>query len=244
VACLSRVRGRLARTVLRRGGRSNASPLSGELVGPFHEGGREWHRKGEPVEVNAYDFPYLADGKAVPYGVYDLADNSAWVSVGVTNDTAQFAVATIARWWGEMGREKYPDARRLMITADCGGSNGNTVWLWKRELARFAAETGLEIAVCHLPPATSKWNKIEHRLFAYISVNWRGRPLTTYETVVSVIASTTTTTGLVVRYALDPADYPTGIKLTKKEQAEIPFERGNFHGEWNYKFTSRKPDIE
>ncbi len=215
-----------------------------ELVGPFHQGGREWRRKGEPVEVNAYDFPYLADGKAIPYGVYDLADNSAWVSVGVTSDTAQFAVATIARWWDEMGREKYPDARRLMITADCGGSNGNTVWLWKRELARLAARTGLEITVCHFPPATSKWNKIEHRLFSYISVNWRGRPLTTYETVVSLIASTATTTGLVVRCALDPADYPTGIKLSKKEQEEIPFERDGFHGEWNYKFSSHRPDIE
>ncbi|MCL9758854.1 ISAzo13 family transposase [Frankia sp. AiPa1] len=215
-----------------------------ELVGSFQQGGREWHRKGEPVEVSAYDFPYLADGKAIPYGVYDVADNSAWVSVGVTSDTARFAVGTIEKWWYEMGREKYPDTKRLMITADCGGSNGNTVWLWKQELARLAAATGLEITVCHFPPATSKWNKIEHRLFSYISVNWRGRPLTTYETVVNLIANTTTTTGLVVRCALDPADYPTGIKLSKKEQEKIPVERDEFHGEWNYMITSRQPDIE
>ncbi|WP_322762750.1 ISAzo13 family transposase, partial [Frankia sp. Cr2] len=178
---------------------------------------------------------HLADGKAIPYGVYDLADNSAWVSVGTDHDTSQFAVASIGRWWEEMGREKYPNARRLMITADCGGSNGNRPWLWKLELAAFAARTGLEIFVCHLPPGTSKWNKIEHRLFSQISINWRGRPLTTYATVVSLIANTTTTTGLVVRCELDPADYSTKIQVTKTQRESIPIERGTFHGEWNYK---------
>ncbi len=206
-----------------------------ELVGAFEQDGREWHPKGQPAEVNAYDFPHLADGKAIPYGVYDLADNSAWVSVGTDHDTSQFAVASIGRWWEEMGREKYPNARRLMITADCGGSNGNRPWLWKLELAAFAARTGLEIFVCHLPPGTSKWNKIEHRLFSQISINWRGRPLTTYATVVSLIANTTTTTGLVVRCELDPADYSTKIQVTKIQRESIPIERGTFHGEWNYK---------
>ncbi len=205
-----------------------------ELVGPFMQGGREWRPKGDPVEVNAYDFPHLADGKAIPYGVYDLADNSAWVSVGISHDTSPFAVATIRKWWDSMGRGKYPRARRLMITADCGGSNGNRVWLWKHELAKFAAEIGLEITVCHLPPGTSKWNKIEHRLFSRISVNWRGRPLTTYAVIVSLIANTTTVSGLTVHCELDPADYPTKIKLTKQQKEEIPIRRNSFHGEWNY----------
>ncbi|WP_018635311.1 ISAzo13 family transposase [Parafrankia elaeagni] len=215
-----------------------------ELVGAFEQDGHEWHPKGQPAEVNAYDFPYLADGKAIPYGVYDLADNSAWVSVGIDHDTSQFAVASISRWWEEMGREKYPNARRLMITADCGGSNGNRPWLWKLELAVFAARSGLEIFVCHLPPGTSKWNKIEHRLFSQISINWRGRPLTTYATIVSLIANTTTTTGLVVRCELDPADYPTKIVVTKTQRESIPIEREKFHGEWNYKILpARKETI-
>jgi hypothetical protein len=174
--------------------------------------------------------------------VYDLADNSAWVSVGIDHDTAQFAVATIRKWWEEMGREKYPHARRLMITADCGGSNGNRPWLWKLELAKFAAETGLEIVVCHFPSGTSKWNKIEHRLFSMISVNWRGRPLTTFATVVSLIANTTTTTGRVVRCELDPADYPTKIEVTRRQRALIPIEREKFHGEWNYKILPKKKE--
>jgi hypothetical protein len=205
-----------------------------ELVGRFTQAGREWHRSGEPEKVETYDFPQLADGKAIPYGVYDLADNSAWVSVGIDHDTSAFAVATIRKWWEKMGSQKYPNARRLLVTADCGGSNGNRPWLWKYELAAFAAETGLEITVCHYPPGTSKWNKIEHRLFSRITVNWRGRPLTTYETVVTLIANTTTTTGLTVRCELDPTDYPTKIKVTEQEKKAIPISGHEFHGEWNY----------
>ena len=205
-----------------------------ELVGRFTQAGREWHPTGEAENVETYDFPHLADGKAIPYGVYDLADNTAWVSVGIDHDTCAFAVATIRKWWEKMGRDKYPNARRLLITADCGGSNGNRPWLWKHELAVFAAETGVQVTVCHYPPGTSKWNKIEHRLFSRITVNWRGRPLTTYETVVNLIANTTTTTGLTVRCELDPADYPTKVKLTDQEKKAIPISRHSFHGEWNY----------
>ena len=205
-----------------------------ELVGMFARTGREWHPAGKPVEVSTYDFPALADGKAIPYGVYDIADDSAWVSVGVDHDTSVFAAATIETWWREMGREKYPEARRLLITADGGGSNGHRPWLWKFELARLAAATGLEIVVCHYPPGTSKWNKIEHRLFSRITVNWRGRPLETYQTVVNLIASTTTTTGLTIRCKLDPSLYPTKVKLTKQQKESIPITRHDFHGEWNY----------
>src|SRR6266542_511680 len=185
-----------------------------ELVGRFAQAGREWRRVGEAEQVSTYDFPSSADGKAIPYGVYDLADDSAWVSVGVDHDTSVFAVATIEKWWQQMGRDKYPNAHQLVITADGGGSNGHRPWLWKHELARLAAATGLKIIVCHYPPGTSKWNKIEHRLFSRITVNWRGRPLTTYQTIVSLISNTTTRTGLVVQCELDPNIYPTKIKLT------------------------------
>jgi hypothetical protein len=205
-----------------------------ELVGLFARAGREWHPAGQPAGVSTYDFPALADGKAIPYGVYDIADDSAWVSVGVDHDTSVFAAATIEAWWRQMGREKYPEARRLLITADGGGSNGHRPWLWKFELARLAAATGLEIVVCHYPPGTSKWNKIEHRLFSRITVNWRGRPLETYQTVVNLIANTTTTTGLTVRCELDPSLYPTKIKLTQQQKESIPITRHDFHGEWNY----------
>jgi hypothetical protein len=205
-----------------------------EQVGRFRQGGREWHRTGEPVEVSTYDFPHLADGKAIPYGVYDIADDSAWVSVGVDHDTSVFAVATIEAWWNEMGREKYPYARRILITADGGGSNGHRPWLWKLELARLSAAIGLEIVVCHYPPGTSKWNKIEHRLFSRVTLNWRGRPLETYQTVVNLIASTATKTGLTVRCQLDVSDYPTKIKVTKQERESIPLVRHEFHGDWNY----------
>jgi transposase len=205
-----------------------------ELVGMFARAGREWHPAGQPVGVSTYDFPALADGKAIPYGVYDIADDSAWVSVGVDHDTSVFAVATIEAWWRQIGQEKYPEARRLLITADGGGSNGHRPWLWKFELARLAAATGLEIVVCHYPPGTSKWNKIEHRLFSRITVNWRGRPLETYQTVVNLIAGTTTTTGLTVRCELDPSLYPTKIKLTQQQKESIPITRHDFHGEWNY----------
>jgi transposase len=209
-----------------------------ELVGRFAQAGREWQPAGKPVEVSTYDFPALADGKAIPYGVYDIADDSAWVAVGVDHDTSVFAVATIEAWWREMGRRKYPNARRLLITADGGGSNGHRPWLWKFELARLSAATGLEITVCHYPPGTSKWNKIEHRLFSRITVNWRGRPLETYQTVVNLIAGTTTATGLTVRCELDPSLYPTQIKLSQQQKESIPITRHEFHGDWNYTISS------
>jgi hypothetical protein len=205
-----------------------------ELVGRFTQAGQEWQPTGTPEQVSTYDFPSLAEGKAIPYGVYDLADDSAWVSVGVDHDTSVFAVATIEQWWEQLGRQKYPNAKRLLITADGGGSNGHRPWLWKFELARLAAATGLDITVCHYPPGTSKWNKIEHRLFSRITANWRGRPLETYQTVVSLIANTTTTSGLTVRADLDLNLYPTGIKLTNQQRESIPLTRHEFHGNWNY----------
>jgi DDE family transposase len=205
-----------------------------QLVGRFAQAGKEWQPAGTPEQVSTYDFPHLAEGKAIPYGVYDIADDSAWVSVGVDHDTSVFAVATIEEWWRQMGQQKYPNARRLLITADGGGSNGHRPWLWKFELARLAAATGLDITVCHYPPGTSKWNKIEHRLFSRISGNWRGRPLETYQTIVSLIANTTTTTGLTVRADLDLNIYPTKRKVTNQEKASIPIRRHEFHGNWNY----------
>jgi transposase len=210
-----------------------------ELVGPFAQAGKEWHPQGEPVEVSTYDFPDQADGKAIPYGVYDLADNSAWVSVGVDHDTSVFAVATIEKWWQHIGKEKYPNARRIFITADGGGSNGHRPWLWKHELARFATVTGLEVTVSHYPPGTSKWNKIEHRLFSRITHNWRGRPLETYQTIINLITNTTTATGLTVRCELDPNLYPTKIKLTDQQKNSIPLTQHLFHGDWNYTITPR-----
>jgi transposase len=205
-----------------------------QLVGRFAQAGKEWQPAGTPEQVSTYDFPHLAEGKAIPYGVYDIADDSAWVSVGVDHDTSVFAVATIEEWWRQMGQRKYPNARRLLITADGGGSNGHRPWLWKFELARLAAATGLDITVCHYPPGTSKWNKIEHRLFSRISGNWRGRPLETYQTIVSLIANTNTTTGLTVRADLDINTYPTKIRVTNQEKASIPIRRHEFHGDWNY----------
>jgi Rhodopirellula transposase DDE domain len=210
-----------------------------ELVGRYAQSGREWHPQGQPVEVSTYDFPGQAEGKALPYGVYDLADNSAWVSVGVDHDTSVFAVATISTWWEQMGKNRYPHAGRILITADGGGSNGHRLWLWKFELARLAATTGLDIVVCHYPPGTSKWNKIEHRLFSRITHNWRGRPLETYQTIVNLIANTTTTTGLTVQCELDPNLYPTKIKLTDQQKETIPLARHHFHGDWNYTIKSR-----
>jgi Rhodopirellula transposase DDE domain len=201
-----------------------------ELIGRYAQSGQEWHPQGEPVEVSTYDFPGQAEGKAIPYGVYDLADNSAWVSVGVDHDTSVFAVATIGKWWQQMGRDKHPQGRRILITADGGGSNGHRLWLWKFQLAQFAATAGLDITVCHYPPGTSKWNKIEHRLFSRITYNWRGRPLETYQTIVNLIANTTTTTGLTVQCELDPNLYPTKIKLTNQQKEAIPLVRHDFHG--------------
>jgi hypothetical protein len=213
-----------------------------EIIGQLSQTGKEWHPQGEPVEVSAYDFPDQADGKAIPYGVYDLTDNSAWVSVGIDHDTAVFAVATIEKWWEHMGKKKYLNARRIFITADGGGSNGHRPWLWKHELARLATTTGLDIIVSHYPPGTSKWNKIEHRLFSRITQNWRGRPLETYQTIVNLITNTTTTTtitGLTVRCELDPNLYPTKIKLTDQRKNSIPITRHPFHGDWNYTITPR-----
>ncbi|MEV5303756.1 ISAzo13 family transposase [Streptomyces diastaticus] len=205
-----------------------------ELVGEFKNSGRQWRPTGEPVLVGVHDFPDPQLGKAVPYGVYDLAANTGWVNVGTDHDTAAFAVESIRRWWHGQGRTAYPRATRLLIIADAGGSNGYRSRAWKLELARLAAETGLTITVCHLPPGTSKWNKIEHRLFSHITMNWRGRPLTSHEVIVNSIAATTTRTGLRVRAALDTNSYPTGVKIGDAEMAALPLTRHTFHGDWNY----------
>lgn len=205
-----------------------------ELVGNFKNAGSEWTFKQQAPEVNVYDFPSLADGKAIPYGVYDVGQNVGWVSVGTDRDTAEFAVTTIRNWWQSMGCVTYPTARQLLITADCGGSNGARVRLWKKVLQGLANETKLVICVGHLPPGTSKWNKIEHRLFSFITKNWRGKPLISYEVVVKLIASTTTKTGLTVRCQLDPNSYQKGVTVSDEEFAKIRLQKDEFHGEWNY----------
>lgn len=205
-----------------------------ELVGNYGNGGREWQPKGTPERVNVHDFADPEMGKAIPYGIYDLHADEGWVSVGKTGDTAAFAVASIRSWWQNMGSERYPDTTGLMITTDRGGSNGYRVRAWKAELATLAAETGLTITVCHLPPGTSKWNKIEHRLFSFITMNWRDRPLTSYRTIVELIGATTTETGLKVRAQLDHRYYPTGVKIPNKDFAELPVTAHDWHGEWNY----------
>ena len=212
-----------------------------ELVGEFANGGREYQPKGQPERVNTYDFPSLTEGKAIPYGVYDVGDNSGWVSVGVDHDTAAFAVATIRNWWQHVGRHRYPNSGRLLISADGGGSNSSRSRTWKAELAKLAAETGLEITVCHLPPGTSKWNKIEHRLFSHISMNWRGRPLESHEVVVETIAATTTRQGLTVHAELDPGAYPTGIKVTDQKLKALPRRPHDFHPDWNYTILPHPP---
>jgi Rhodopirellula transposase DDE domain len=205
-----------------------------ELVGRYANGGREWRPVGEPEQVAVHDFPDPEVGKAIPYGVYDLGANAGWVSVGTDHDTAAFAVATLRHWWEQAGRVAYPHAERLLITADAGGSNGYRIRAWKTELARFAAETGLAVTVCHLPPGTSKWNKIEHRLFSHISTNWRGRPLTSHEVIVELIAATQTRAGLKVRAELDRGRYPLGVRISDRELAAVPLRRHDWHGEWNY----------
>jgi transposase len=205
-----------------------------ELVGDFKNVGRELRPKGDPEMVRTHDFPLPDLGKATPYGVYDLNDNSAWVSVGVDHDTGQFAVETLRRWWYAMGQPVYPEAKRLLITADCGGSNGSRLRLWKWELQRLADETGLAISLAHFPPGTSKWNKIEHRLFSFITQNWRGKPLISHEVIVNLIAATTTRTGLRVQSALDPNVYESGIRISKQQMEELNIRRDDFHGEWNY----------
>lgn len=205
-----------------------------ELVGQFKNGGKEWRPEGDPEKVNVYDFVDKELGRANPYGVYDLANNAGWVSVGTDHDTASFAVATIRRWWLAMGSPLYPDVKELLITADGGGSNGSRVRLWKLELQQLSDELGIPIRVSHFPPGTSKWNKIEHRLFSHISMNWRGQPLVSHEVIVNLIAATTTRKGLQVRAELDSKPYPKGIKVTDEEFAAIRIVRDEFHGEWNY----------
>jgi hypothetical protein len=205
-----------------------------ELIGNYSNKGTEYHLEGQPRRTEVHDFENKDLGTVVPYGVYDLADNSGWVSVGITSDTAQFAVNAIRRWFGQVGCERYPAATRLMITADCGGSNGARVRLWKRELQDLADETGLTISVCHFPPGTSKWNKIEHRLFCHITQNWRAKPLTSHLAVVELIAATTTTTGLTVACELDTNIYAKGLKVTQAEMAALNIQGSDFHPEWNY----------
>jgi hypothetical protein len=205
-----------------------------ELVGDFKNAGHEWRPKGTPEEVRVHDFLIKELGRAVPYGVYDIAANAGWVSVGIDHDTAAFAVNSIRRWWHMLGRARYPDAKRLLVTADGGGSNGSRLRLWKRELQKLASEIGLDIVVSHFPPGTSKWNKIEHRLFSFISRNWRAKPLVSYQTIVSLIAATTTSTGLTVHCELDHNRYPKGIAVSDAEMATINIARADFHGDWNY----------
>jgi transposase len=205
-----------------------------ELIGAFKNGGREWHPKGEPEKVNVHDFPDPKVGKAIPYGIYDVGRNAGWVNVGRDHDTARFAVASLRRWWQAIGSTVYPTTKRLLICADGGGSNGYRPKLWKVELQALADETGLEFVVCHLPPGTSKWNKIEHRLFAYISMNWRGRPLVSHEVVVQLIGATTSRQGLHVQAELDTGAYPTKEKVSDAEMAAVRITPHSFHGEWNY----------
>jgi hypothetical protein len=212
-----------------------------ELVGDFKNSGREWRPKGRPEAVRVHDFLIPELGRANPYGVYDLAHNQGWVSVGTDHDTAAFAVSTIRRWWAGMGQQLYPAATHLLITADGGGSNGSRNRLWKRELQSLANDTGLTIEVAHLPPGTSKWNKIEHRLFSFISQNWRGKPLTSHEVIVQLIAATSNRKGLAVHAEIDAGIYPPGTKITKREMAQLHLVRAEFHGEWNYTIHPHSP---
>jgi transposase len=205
-----------------------------ELIGNFKNNGQEWHSKANPTKVKVYDFLSYAEGKITPYGIYDITNNLGWVNVGIDKDTSEFAVQSIRNWWYKMGKELYKDSKELLINADGGGSNGTRVRLWKKELQKLSSETGLKITVCHFPPGTSKWNKIEHRLFSYISKNWRGRPLTSYEVAVNLIASTTSSKGLKVKCELDANKYEVGKKISDEEFKKINIIRDEFHGEWNY----------
>jgi transposase len=205
-----------------------------ELVGQFKNGGQEWQPKGDPERVEIHDFASPDFPKVIPYGVYDIGKNMGWVNVGMDHDTASFAVASIRRWWLAMGQEIYPRATDLLICADCGGSNGYRVRLWKIELQDFASEAGLRVTICHFPPGTSKWNKVEHRLFSHISMNWRGRPLISHQVIVKLIGETTTRTGLEVQAELDKRKYPTRVKVTDEEMKRVKIRAHNFHGEWNY----------
>ena len=212
-----------------------------ELVGNYRNGSREWRPAGEPVHVKDHDFPDQELGKAIPYGIYDLAADAGWVNVGTDHDTAGFAVESIRRWWEDAGRTAYPHARRLLITADSGGSNSTRTRAWKLELAALALETGLEITACHFPPGTSKWNKIEHRLFSCITMNWRGRPLTSHEVIVAAISATTTHAGLRVHAELDTGTYPSGVKISDEQMAALPLHRHDWHGDWNYTLRPEPP---
>jgi len=213
-----------------------------ELVGEFKNSGSEWRLQGDPAAVLTHDFPSDALGKAIPYGILDIAANQGFVNVGITNETAQFSVAGIRAWWEQLGRERYPEAHSLQITADCGGSNGNRIRLWQTELQGLADEPGLEISVCHFPPGTSKWNKIEHRLWSFVSHNWRGKPLVSYEVIVSLIGATTTRTGLEVYARLDERDYPKKIAVSDAELAAVNLTRDEFHPEWNYTIAPAPAD--
>lgn len=211
-----------------------------ELIGDFKNAGREWHLKGKPELVRVHDFKDKQLGKAIPYGVYDLRSDEGYVNVGIDHDTAQFAVNSIRSWWEYLGAERYPHATRLQITADCGGSNGNRTKLWKVELGKLADETGLELAVCHFPPGTSKWNKIEHRLFSFITMNWRGKPLISLETIINLIGATTTSSGLEVYARLDQGTYPDKIRVTDAELQTVNIHGEDFHPEWNYTITPQR----
>lgn len=210
-----------------------------ELVGQYRNAGREWRRKGDPEQVQVHDFPDAELGKAIPYGVYDLTANAGWVSVGVDHDTAEFAVETLRRWWRQMGRRAYPGAGALLVTADGGGSNASRSRLWKLELQGLADESGLAVSVCHFPPGTSKWNKIEHRMFCHITQNWRGRPLVSREVVVNLIGSVRTKAGLTIQSELDENSYATGRKVTEQQIKNLSLKRDKFHGEWNYTLSPR-----
>lgn len=205
-----------------------------ELVGNYKNGGREWHPQGKPLETRVHDFEDKELGKVIPYGIYDVGDNSGWVSVGIDHDTSDFAIDSILAWWKQMGRRTYPQAKELLILADAGGSNSSRSRLWKIGCQRLADTTGLRINVCHFPPGTSKWNKIEHRMFSFITQNWRGRPLVSYETIINLIGSTTTTTGLRIKAKLNTRSYPAGVKVSKKELAKVNLKPAAFRGEWNY----------
>jgi hypothetical protein len=232
---------RLVQARLRRGQPAvSVDTKKKELVGDFRNGGREWQPQGRPEEVRVHDFCDKTLGKVIPYGVYDILNNQGWVSVGVDHDTAQFAANSIRRWWARMGCRRFPRASELLITADGGGSNGSRSRLWKVCLQRLADDLGIALGVCHFPPGTSKWNKIEHRLFSFITQNWRGRPLISRQAVVSLIASTTTRAGLLVKAALDENQYDTAIKVSDDELARLKLTRHAFHGDWNYTIKPRK----
>ena len=218
----------------------SVDPKKKELVGDFKNAGREWHLQGEPEEVRVHDFLIKTLGKVIPYGVYDMLHNQGWVNVGIDHDTAQFAANSIRRWWSEMGQQRFPKAKDLLITADGGGSNSHRSRLWKVSLQELADELGLRLFVCHFPPGTSKWNKIEHRLFSFITQNWRGKPLASHNAIINLIASTTTRTGLIVKAALDTNHYETKIKVPDEQLSRLRLKRHEFHGDWNYTLSPRK----